>query len=655
MRRWLGREAVWVAILVVASGWWGGRYVQHWREAGRAQIFYQQYFEPAITIACGRGFESAMAMPAPVEAFVSLQTDRLDCAQLPADPQLKPDDAVYQYAWFYLMWTVGLFWKVFGVSWSGLVPLFGALFALVIVLAYAIFRLAVPVWAALPAAAALAISTLHLQNLPHLRDYAKAPFVLALLLIMFIVAKRAVTGRRLVAWSALYGLVLGIGYGFRSDLLANILPFIVTVAIFTPGFNARDLFSKVGALVAAGVVFVTVAWPAISYVRDQGGCQWHAILLGLEYNFNDDLGVAPAHYQWITRYTDEYMLTAVNSFIVRTEGAQPVAFCTAAYDAASARYLAAIATTFPADVVTRAYASILRVTDLPFYLWSVPAEGHSRLGHLLTNVVGTSRLAVAVMVLALAGMSWRLGAFAAFAVLYVASYPMLQFAQRHFFHLEFLGWWAMAFAFYGAVRVLRWAASRGEAPWPQPLPLMARRAVVFGAVAAVIVLAPLPVARAFHDRSVGALTDTIMRAPRVPLPSEPGTTPSDIRLVTVPAGADPTQTVYLDVEVDLSACPQGVPLTLVYDKSNPFYDFSIAVQPQPRDAIVQRYLTPVFRGFQGLSLGTSPATCVRSIKQLASLSGIPLLPTYTLPVDWQDHALHQRVGWPALRLWRLGG
>ena len=93
MKRWLGREAVWVAVLLLLAGWWGGRYVQRWRDAGRPQIFYQQYFEPALMIACGRGFDSAMQMAPPVEDFVQQRTDAFDCSRLPPaiDFQHRPD------------------------------------------------------------------------------------------------------------------------------------------------------------------------------------------------------------------------------------------------------------------------------------------------------------------------------------------------------------------------------------------------------------------------------------------------------------------------------------------------------------------------------------------------------------------------------------
>jgi len=650
---------VWVAVLVVVAGWWGGRYVQRWRDDGRPQLFYQEYFEPALMIACGRGFDSGVTLAPPVADFVQQRTDAFDCSRLPPahDFQHRPPEVVYQYAWFYLMWMVGLFWKVFGVSWSGLVPLFASLFALVVLLAYLTFRLTVPPWAALPAAAPLIFSTLHLQNLPHLRDYAKAPLVLTLFLIMFLIVKRATTPARLVAMSALYGLVLGVGYGFRTDLLANILPFIVAVIAFVPGFRVKDLAVKAGALVLAAAIFVSVSWPVIWYIRKQGGCQWHVMLLGLEYNYNDNLGVTPSYYQWITRYSDEYLLMSVNSYLVRVEGAKPVPFCTPAYDAASGRYLARIASTFPADFLTRAYASILRVTDLPFHLWGVGPDTtleRSRIGHMLVDVVGTARIAVILTVLMLGAMSWRIGLFAVFVVLYVASYPMLQFSHRHFFHLEFLGWWGIAFVFCQAVRLIRRIRSTAPVPWPDPPAVMFRRGAAVALAVTVAVLLPLPIVRAYHDRSVSALTEAIMASPRTPLAVTPGASPSEIRVDPGDAGGDPTATVYLDVQIDLAACPEGVPLEVRYDPSNPFQDFSIAIPPQPRGAIVERYLTPVFRGFQGLSVGTAPASCVRRVDRLTSVKGIPLLPTYTLPANWRDMPPHQQVGWAALRMWRLG-
>jgi hypothetical protein len=183
---------------------------------------------------------------------------------------------------------------------------------------------------------------------------------------------------------------------------------------------------------------------------------------------------------------------------------------------------------------------------------------------------------------------------------------------------------------------------------------MLRRGAACAAVMLVVALAPLPIARAYHDRSVGSVTGALMSAPRVAAAVSPGASESELRVDFGDLGPDPTQTAYLDVEIDLEACPEGVPLMLRYDPSDPFQDFSIVVQPQPRGTVVQRYMTPVFRGFRGLSTGMAPASCIRRVERLSSVKGIALLPTYTLPANWRDMAPHQSVGWAALRISRLG-
>lgn len=622
-------------------------------------MFYQQYFEPALMIACGRGFVIAQGpTPAAIVDFVEQRSDRFDCALLPADLPVTSRN-LYQYAWFYLMWMVGLFWKVFGVSWSGLAPLFGGLFALVVGLAYAVFRLAVPAWIAWPAAATLIVSVLHLQNLPHLRDYAKAPFVIGLFLILFCMVTRP-TLKRTVWLSALYGVVIGIGYGFRADFLANIPPLFATVLLFVPGFSWRAIAAKTGALALAAALFIGTSWPAVSYVVNQGGCQFHVILVGLEHNFNLNLGVSPSYYGWISRMSDEYIHTSINSYIYRIEGAQPVPYCGTEYDAASGAYLKAIVSAFPADLVTRAYASTLRVMDLPFYLWGTGPDTtleRSRIGHVLMNVVGTARLAVAVALVLLGAHSWRLGLFALITVLYLGGYPSLQFSNRHFFHLEFIGWWALAFVFWQMVRTGLWMAGRTGPPWEGSGRAFSVKLARFTAVALLLVWAPLPVMRAYQDARFAATRATLLAAPRVPVPLVATADGSALELpdgVTIDAGPDPMHTVYLDVRIDLAACPAGVPLVIRYDRANPFQDFTKEVQPQPYDSVPERVLVAVFRGFTGLGLGGAAPRCVSSVERLESVRGLPVLPILTLPRDWASLSPHQEVGAAALRLWGYG-
>lgn len=651
MRRFAVNEGICVVLIAVLAWWWGAHSVAQFRAAGRPQVFYQDYFEPAVMAACGRGFVSAVHMPAALEAFVRQRTDAFDCGQLLDDIPLKPAELVHQRAWFYLMWTVGLYWKVAGVSWSGLTPLFGVLFATVIVLAYVTFRLAVPAWASSLAAAAFALSMLHTQNLPHLRDYAKAPFWFGLFLLLAWLVKHPPPPRRLFALCAAYGLVLGLGYGFRTDFLASIPPLFATVLVFLPGFRPRQLALKCGALAAAMAVFVAAAWPVISYVSSRGGCHWHVVLLGLDRNHDENLGITPAYYQWLIKYTDEYQFATVNSTL-RRAGLSPVPYCSSEYDSASRDYLLSVFSRFPADVYTRAVASISRVTDLPFYLWTDrdPSIKRSATGRLLTHVAGSSRLAVVLAVLAIGAIHLRWGLFAVFAIAYFGGYPSLQFSPRHFFHLEFFGWWAMAFVAWQMVRLIR---SRGTLA---PLPQLARRGLAFGTVLAAVLLLPIPLVRAYHDRSAAGVIDSLLTAPRAPVVVTSSAEGIDLRLEgggTLDEAADGTQTAVLDVRIDLDRCPAGVPLALRYDHRDPLMDFSGSLEPQPAGAVIETWIVPIFAGFRGLNLGDAPPSCLRSIERLQSLKGLPLLPALTLPANWRDLPKHQRIGPNAIRLWGL--
>ena len=186
---------------------------------------------------------------------------------------------------------VAVAWMVLGISWSGLAPLFGVLYGLTTALAYANFRLIVGRAAALAATAALTVSTLQLTNLPNLRDYAKAPLTLALVFVLVALAVRPWRPRTVLLLSLAYGLILGIGYGFRTDLLIDIPPFLITMVLFMPGGLLRNLPVKIAAIGLCAAGFIAAGWPIITSVVGSGGCQWHPFLVGFTAPFAS-LGVS---------------------------------------------------------------------------------------------------------------------------------------------------------------------------------------------------------------------------------------------------------------------------------------------------------------------------------------------------------------------------
>ncbi len=120
---------------------------------------------------------------------------------------------------------------------------------------------------------------LQLTNLPNLRDYAKAPFTLALVIDPGCAGGAALAHRAMCCCCrSAYGLVLGVGYGFRTDLLVDIPPFLITDRTVPAG---RRVAQPAGEG-RSGRRCVPRAssqrgWPIITSVISGGGCQWHVV------------------------------------------------------------------------------------------------------------------------------------------------------------------------------------------------------------------------------------------------------------------------------------------------------------------------------------------------------------------------------------------
>ena len=652
-----------IALVIFAAGAWvGNGYTNASRAAGRTPMFYQQYFEPAVMLACGRGF--AISVPAPVPAlqdFLNQTVDSFSCDKIPADQRVR-SDGVFQWAMFDLMALVGMCWRIFGVSWSRLAPVHGLLFGSVVAMAYGVFRCGMGRVLAVLCACALMVSSVHLLNLPHLRDYGKAPFVLAHVLILAWLLTRELRPWQRLALAAAYGAVLGVGYGFRTDLLIDIPPFLVAALVCLPGGIRKNLGLKAAMVVTCAGLFLGTAWPVLRQVVQGGGCQFHVVLLGLDASFNDELGVSPSYYEWTGGYVDGLTYLEVAGHHDRVHTPSPIGYCTPDYDSASWEYLRAIVVRFPGDMITRAYGAVLRVTDIPFPWYDAPLPGRLRTLYrlrsaMLEPLAGTARVASVLAILMLGAYSMRLGVCALLFLLYFGGYPALQFANRHYFHLEFIGWWAMGFLVETGIRLLRRKPADGlprtRAEWRR----VGLRGVQFAVVAASIIAVPLLIARAYQARQVDHMMKQLLDVPRVAVPMETSADGTSFRLIPVGIAGrpyEPMQTMYLDMLFDLTACPRGVPITFKYDPAQPSWNFTHVLRGGPPGTVRERVLLPVYRTFQGFDTDVESARCVTKVERLAYVRKLPLLPVLTLPHDWQALPPHQTllpIEWP---VW-LGG
>ena len=633
-----GFRAIWLdcvllSAIVAGSGIWGD--ISWHRAVAREQpFFYQTYFEPAVMIACGKGFVIAQPQIPAMTAFLDQKVDRFSCDDIPPHAVLGTR-GLYQGAWRYLMVTVGWAWRILGISWSGMGPLFGLLFAMTVGTAYAIFRLGMGPWLAALGSAGLSVSHLTLTYLPILRDFAKAPFTLLLVLLLGLLVTRRPGWKTTLTLSALYGLVLGVGYGFRTDFLANIPPFFVVLVLLLEGGLLANLRLKAAAGLLCAALFAATAWPVISSVQTSGGCQWHTVLLGFPTGFSRPLGLAEPPYKLLRAYSDDFVYTTVAGYVSRTRPQpEPLGYCRPDYDAASGRYLSELARRFPADMTVRAYGSALRVIELPFswnralpgnFEGQLPEEAGSR-GYGLVLVVAAILLA--------AVSSVRAGLFLLFFVLYFGGYPAAQFQTRHYFHLEFITWWAALFVLHSVIRrvlplVIVWR-------WDPALAASVRRATAMVAGSAALLAMALWGARLYQQAKTRVLFESYLAAARDEIPLNDAGVVRDTR----PGAAD-----FLQVDVNGWRCDEDPTVTFRYDKATrPAFSRRFVV---PRNETVQEathIFTPVYAGFHGIELSDTKPGCVAGVYRVRDPATIPVMLEVTLPPRWRRMALYQQFG-----------
>ena len=190
-------------------------------------------------------------------------------------------------------------------------------------------------------AAAIAFSELHLKYLFGLRDYSKTPFTLALIGLLGAMVVGRPSWRRTLAIAAGYGAVLGIGYGFRTDFLIDVPPFVLATLFFLPGGLAHNLRLKAAAIATCLVTFNVVGYPVIRYSANLA--LWMPVPRrrdGICLDFQRPLGVLPAPYDVSREYLDEYAFTEVTSYAARVKpGIGHIGFCEPEYGSATRDFL----------------------------------------------------------------------------------------------------------------------------------------------------------------------------------------------------------------------------------------------------------------------------------------------------------------------------
>jgi hypothetical protein len=643
------------------------------------------WFSPSVMFASGRGMICPAEMDIPaLSDFLRMRKTAFNPADIP-DAFNVWDLSPFCRSHYYLMMAVGTVWRCFGISWESvkLVPL--VLFAVAAAFMYGLFRLGMGRLLSALFSLAVMCSPPMLGMTVSIRDFSKAPFILGALYLASLLAVRPRSRRSLFGLSALLGLFLGIGMGFRQDAMIALPPALAAAALARGAVPFR-WWMRLAAPAVMLAAFLFTGAPILRALRiDDGAVSSHTLFQGLSLETESSLDFSGASYFLLTSPADNLVHSVVNTYARRRGDTDPMEnYLSPAYGRAGRRMFLEVAGNFPADLIDRGYAAVSAVFRVPgefpkqmAYAKGMdndPMRGLVRLYEPLAVRFDRWGVLCAVLALAVIGAyDLRAALVAAFALLYFGGYTSLLFQYRHAFHLTFMPWWAAAFLLAVAGRGAAALCRRLRAPEGlKALPLraaaarIARACALVAAAAAALVL-PLSAARVWQHARVDRMVRACADAPMEPMETLRDTLDGRvmIRPAERPKGLVDSETrppmevswEYMAVEVDTGG--RLIPITIEYDKrvfGNNF-THTVNVEPPP-DGMggTVRFLFPVYevsaipppegeltvytqpipwhRGrFLGVSVAEQDAGCVKAISRVSDTASLNLLPHLWLPRD----------------------
>jgi hypothetical protein len=433
----------------------------------------------------------------------------LDCKSLQNLSTLKPiSDYHISYnlkfmaAHLYLFKSVVWFWKIIGEpSWPKVAYFISFFFVLTNLGYYGILRLGMNRAFAALGVACLIYSPHQFTSLISLRDYSVSTFFALYIFFLGLMVLRGSNQKYLLFSGSLAGLALGLGIGFRPDLI------VCSPLIFLALLSIEELNSRwrTAGLLCFVITFTTAAFPILSYwIHAQAGNFSHVTILGLTDMFTGSLSISPSVYSFGHFFQDNLAIDYIFSMSAHYLHLPPPVFTERSYELAGMAYLHEIAKVFPADILTRMLASILTILAMPFSdagaLFSRSVFG----GHVL------GLLCYIAALLFLAKRSIYLFIFVGILILFFGAYPALQMQLRHCFYLEIVGTWCTLFCLQN---VFSYLFRKYPSEFPQKKNII-YAAMIIAAVSGLTCLG-LEALRVYQSQQVMTLVSKFISAPKL--------------------------------------------------------------------------------------------------------------------------------------------
>lgn len=416
-------EVIGILLLAVFSGVIAEQNLRNWHGPG-GSISTDLYI-PSIMFACEKGFINVNPLEIPhLRAFLDFNEQTFASENIPQQFR-KIDWDTYQQYHRYLLYSVGWVWWLFGVSWDVLRWFLVCLFILTVLIVYAIARVYLPAIFALVVGFFFSISQIPVIILPILRDFARAPFILAVLLILFCLVETKRTTFRFIVLCFLSGLTCGIGIGFRRDLLMFLLLSVFILLLLPKTENVPKIHIRFAGILIVLITFLIVSYPILQSFHKFGTLGWHDTLMGFGTDHDDLAGLKRTNYERISKY-DDLLVSAmadVYSFYHKDINDYEL-YINKNPELQKWNLFLAYLYWFPADILTRIYSAIARTLDRIMTI-GLPINPYRAL------------LSFAILILFIA-VDLRKGLCFALILLYTMTIQTLQFNFRHNFYLTFI-------------------------------------------------------------------------------------------------------------------------------------------------------------------------------------------------------------------------
>ncbi len=629
----------------------------------RFEVIYS-LFSPAIQFAAGNGmkdFQTYEATPGLSEYLFGDGTS-FDVSALKGGENTAPMVYCLRLQHYYLIYALGVTYKILGVSrWSvHLLCIF--LYAINALVLYAIFRLAMGRLLSLGGTLISVSLPIYVAMSPSLRDFSKAPWILGVVLVLGILMRRPHRGRVFLALSVLLGVLAGIGVGFRQDLLicpilaVPVLGFIVRVEA------QRPALWRLGGILAMVGVFAFLARPVFEGMRADGStAAAHTLSQGLAQRNENLMHFGDASYEHHIHEGDAFNVAVIRGYTRRTGETKPAVDHTPAYGNAGRQMFMDVFRQFPADIYSRAIASIVFMTRLPEVVdisavvypdsEESPVAQFGRLHAPITREV--SRLGLLFLVaglFVLAVHDLRMAVGTAFLAICLMGYPSLLCCYRHCFHLAFIPYWFLGLTLVGLGKAMSNLAARlrtmrrGQAPAPLFNWRGTGRGICFTACGFILMLAVLAILLLIQQRTTHDLVERYRHAKLERLDATLESCGQDV-LFSIPSAIQKGPDGHLmeheeSVSRYLVARVRGqgrpVELTLTYDEEEVGGFTQLLITPAAESVL---FFFPVYETgdaisharFQGVSVPADQQQCLEGIYRVVDSQHFRLWPFVMLP------------------------